>query len=125
MDDIFYKNLVQEKHNLEWKLAQAKEKIKNLEEHLNKLTEAAEIVRGNDNVAGLGGSGLESGADGDQSAEVRKYPPGHPGPRPIRPNKYPGETQESWQKRLDQHYHRKQKWDDDWREWRRTYTPPE
>lgn len=121
MDDIFYKNLVQEKHNLEWKLAQAKEKIKNLEEHLNKLTEAA--VTGND--AQLGGSGLESGADGDQSAEGRQFPPGHPGPRPVRPRKYPHETAESWQKRLRDHYDRKLNWDDNWREWRRTYTPPE
>lgn len=120
MDDIFYKNLVQEKHNLEWKLAQAKEKIKNLEEHLNKLTEAAEIVTGNDNVAGLGGG---VGDEGDQPAQTQ-YPPGHPGPRPNRPSKEQGEPESEWRERLREWRRRLQAWEDDQREWRRTYVPP-
>ena len=36
-------NLLQEKHNLEWQLAQANLKIKNLEEQLNKLTKQTMI----------------------------------------------------------------------------------
>ena len=38
MDHLFHKNLLAEKHNLEWELAQANLKIKNLQEQLNKLT---------------------------------------------------------------------------------------
>jgi uncharacterized coiled-coil protein SlyX len=37
MDNLFHKNLLQEKSNLEWQLAQANFKIKNLEEQLNAL----------------------------------------------------------------------------------------
>lgn len=43
MDHLFHKNLLQEKHNLEWQLAQANLKIKNLEEQLNKLTKQTMI----------------------------------------------------------------------------------
>ena len=37
MDHLFHKNLLAEKHNLEWQLAQANIKIKNLEEQLNRV----------------------------------------------------------------------------------------
>lgn len=43
MDHLFHKNLLQEKHNLEWQLAQANLKIKNLQEQLNKLTKQTMI----------------------------------------------------------------------------------
>lgn len=43
MDHLFHKNLLAEKHNLEWQLAQANLKIKNLQEQLNKLTKQTMI----------------------------------------------------------------------------------
>lgn len=39
MDHLFQKNLLAEKHNLEWQLAQANDKIKILEGRLKKLQE--------------------------------------------------------------------------------------
>lgn len=46
MDHLFHKNLLQEKHNLEWQLAQANLKIKNLEEQLKKLSLDEKVKQG-------------------------------------------------------------------------------
>ena len=41
MDHLFHKNLLAEKHKLEWQLTQANFKIKNLEEQINKIKKQA------------------------------------------------------------------------------------
>lgn len=46
MDHLFHNNLLAEKQNLEWQLAQANDKIKTLEEQLKKLSLYEKVKQG-------------------------------------------------------------------------------
>jgi len=44
MDHLFHKNILQEKHNLEWQLAEANAKIEQLKRTISSLEEKKQII---------------------------------------------------------------------------------